>query len=147
MTGEEFIEILKERGYSYEEEGDRIIVTHRGYVYLDRKTLPPGVEFKNGGHVWLKNLETLPPGVAFKNDSGVILSHLKTLPPGVAFKNGGGVNLSGLETLPPGVEFKNDGDVGLKGILGRWLNRWEGNIEGVENKRLLNLMISKGVFI
>jgi hypothetical protein len=65
----------------------------------------------------------------------------------VAFENKGGVNLSGLETLPPGVEFKNDGDVGLKGILGRWLNRWEGNIEGVENKRLLNLMISKGVFI
>ena len=108
MKKEEFIEVLKRNNYLYEIQGDKIIVTHEGYVYLN-------------------SLETLPPGVEFKND--------------------GGVGLRSLKTLPPGVEFRNDGNVYLEGILGGWLNRWECNIEGVDDKRLLNLMANKELFL
>jgi hypothetical protein len=32
-------------------------------------------------------------------------------------------------------------------LIGGWSNEWEGNIEGIDSKRLLNLMINKGMFI
>ena len=82
------------------------------------------------GGVWLDSLETLPPGVVFKNVRDVNLESLKTLPPGVEFRNGGDVYLNSLMKILPGVSFDS----------------WECNIEGVDPKRLLNLMISKGVF-
>ena len=58
----------------------------------------------------------------------------------------GHVNLGSLTSLPPGVEFRNGGDVYLGSLTGDWFARWNGNIEGVDGKRLLNLMISKGLF-
>ena len=109
MTREAFIKILDKKGYSYEIEGDRILVTHRGDVRLDR------------------NLTSLPPGVEFKNGEDVYLTSLKT--------------------IPPGVEFKNGGDVHLNSIIGGWLFEWKGNIKGIKSKRLLNIMIKRGVFI
>ena len=128
MTREEFIKVLDEKGYSYEIVGDLIIVTHRGDVRLE-------------------SLETLPPGVEFKNEGWVHLDSLKTLPSGVEFKNGGDVDLYSLETLPPGVVFNNGGYVLLESLVGGWFEEWSGNIEGVDSKRILNLMIKKGVFI
>ena len=120
--------MLKQENYLYDIQGDKIIVTHKGSVGLySLKTLPPGVGFKNRGNVGLYSLETLPPGVGFMN--------------------GGYVDLYSLKTLPPGVEFKNDGGVRLNGILGGWLNEWEGNIEGVDDKRLLRLMANKELFL
>jgi len=107
MTQEEFIKVLRTKGYSYEIEGDKILVTHRGRVNLD-------------------SLQTLPPGVEFKNKGGVFLYSLETLPPGVEFNNGGDVYLNELGWVRD-----------IKGIM----------IEGVENKRLLHLMISKGLFV
>ena len=147
MKKEEFINVLKRNNYLYEIEGDKIIVTHKGYVDLGfLETIPPGVEFRNRGNVGLNSLETLPPGVHFKNDGSVNLSSLETLPPGVHFKNEGYVYLSSLETLPPGVEFNNGGDVWLSGL--GWVDHNKRiRIEGVDNKRLLHLMISKGLFI
>ena len=128
MKKEEFINVLKQENYLYEIQGDKIIVTHNGSVDLGfLETIPPGVEFRNNGRVDLRSLETIPPGVEFMN--------------------GGSVDLDSLETLPPGVEFMNGGDVDLGGILGGWLNRWEGNIEGVDDKRLLNLMANKELFL
>ena len=57
MTREEFTNVLDNYGYSYEIEGDRIIVTYRGSVFLESLTsLPPGVVFKNGGDVGLKSI-------------------------------------------------------------------------------------------
>jgi hypothetical protein len=108
MTQEEFIKVLDTENYSYEIEGDKIIVTY-GY--------------------------------------GVDLSALTSIPPGVVFKNGGYIDLSALTSLPPGVEFRNGGDVWLKSLPGIWFDEWEGNIEGIESKRLLNVMIKQGVFI
>jgi hypothetical protein len=107
MTQEEFIEILKEKDYSYEIEGDNIVVTHKWTVHLNSLTsLPSGVEFNNAGIVYLNSLTSLPSG----------------------------------------VEFRNGGDVNLNSIIGGWFQDWKGNIEGIGSKRLLNLMISKGVF-
>ena len=127
MTREEFIEILKEKGYPYEIEGDKIIVTHEGWVYLtDLTSLPPDVEFKNGGAVNLESLKSLPPGVVFSNE--------------------GSVSLGSLTSLPSGVVFKNEGYVLLRSLIDVSFDDWSGNIEGIDSKRLLNFMISKGVF-
>ena len=127
MTRDEFIKVLEKKGPSYEIEGDKIVVS-----YFNKD-------------VDLDSLETLPPGVEFENRGDVYLRYIETIPPGVVFKNGGHVYLRSLETLPPGVEFNNGEDIYLASL--RWLNHWSGNIEGIDSKRLLNLMIKQGVFI
>jgi hypothetical protein len=104
MTTEEFINILNKKEYSYEIEGDKIIVTHESHVNLELLTsLPPGVVFRNEGNVYLRNLTSLPPGVKFENGDVVF----------------------------------------LRSLIGGWIDEWKGNIEGIDSKRLLNLMISK----
>ena len=148
MTGEAFIKVLDEKRYSYEIEGDRIIVTHNGHVDLESLTsLPPGVEFKNEGSVWLSALTSLPPGVEFKNSWDVFLESLTSLPPGVVFRNRGCVYLGSLTSISPGVEFKNEGDVKLNALIGEEISNWKGNIKGIASKRLLNVMIKQGLFI
>ena len=146
MTREEFISILDKKGYSYEIQGDKIVVIG-GYVYLDALTsLPPGVKFKNEGDVWLQSLTSLPPGLVFENGGPVYLKSLTSLPPGVVFKNRGRVWLESLSSLSPGVVFSNEGDVKLNSLTGNWFSKWKGNIKGIDSKRLLNSMINKGVF-
>ena len=147
MTQEEFIEVLKEEGYSYKIEGDKIIVTHKGSVWLNSLTsIHPGVVFRNEGSVHLDALTSIPPGVEFRNGGGVGLGALTSLPPGVAFNNGGAVGLGALPSLPPGVEFRNKGQVWLDALIGGGFDDWKGNIEGIDSKRLLNLMIKQGLF-
>jgi len=127
MTQEEFIKKLKREGYSYEIEGDRIVVTHEGNVDLRALTsISPGVEFRNRGVVYLGSLTSLPPEVVFKNKGSVYLRSLTSLPTGVVFKNGG--------------------DIRLKSLTGGYFTNWKGNIEGIDEKRLLNKMIKDGVF-
>jgi hypothetical protein len=148
MTQEEFIKVLEEEGYSYEIEGDKLVVTHRGDVDLESlKSLPPGVEFRNEGAVSLGSLTSLPPGVEFMNGGYVFLYDLTSLPPGVEFRNTGDVDFKSLTSIPPGVEFKNGGDVWLNSLTGDWFSRWKGNIKGIKSKRLLNVMIKRGIFI
>jgi hypothetical protein len=148
MKQEEFIKILDKKGYSYEIEGDKIIVTQDGWFNLRYLTsLPPDVVFKNGGSVRLDSLTSLPPGVEFRNRGRVYLQLLTSLPSGVMFNNEGDVDLDSLTSLPPGVVFKNGGSVDLSYLTGEWFDDWKGNIEGIDSKRLLNFMISKGVFI
>jgi hypothetical protein len=151
MTQKEFIEILKKKKYSYEIEGDQIVVTggdkDGGDVRLNALTsLPPGVVFENGGSVWLNDLTSLPLGVEFENEGYVYLSALTSLPSGVEFKNGGPVNLRALTSLPPGVVFKNGGNVWLRALIGGGFSEWSGNIKGIGGKRLLNVMIKRGIF-
>ena len=81
MTREEFIKVLLDDRaravYSYEIEGDRIIVTHGGFVDLrSLPSLPPDVVFKGKGGVLLDSLTSLPPGVEFKNGRSVYLGYL-----------------------------------------------------------------------
>jgi hypothetical protein len=147
MTREEFIDVLDEKGYSYHIEGDKIIVTRKGHVELGSLTLPPGVEFKNGGNVFLHRLQSIPPDVEFNNVLDVFLRPLTSIPPGVEFNNGGDVNLGSITSLSPGVEFNNGGMVYLPSLIGGHFNKWEGNIEGINSKILLNSMISKEMFI
>ena len=147
MTREEFTNVLDNYGYSYEIEGDRIIVTYRGSVFLESLTsLPPGVVFKKGGVVRLDYLTSLPPGVEFRNRGYVGLKSLTSIPPGVAFGNDGIVNLQSLTSIHPVVEFNNEGNVWLGDIIGGFFNIWKGNIEGIDSKMLLNVMIKQGVF-
>jgi hypothetical protein len=55
--------------------------------------------------------------------------------------------LHALTSIPPGVEFRNGGNVYLRSLIGGWFEVWGGNIKGINPKRLLNLMIKKGMFI
>jgi hypothetical protein len=149
MTREEFIEELKERGYSYEIEGNKIVVTHKGTVYLSSLTsLPPGVEFRNRGDAYLPSLTSISSDVKFNNEGYVNLSSLTSLPPGVEFRNEGWwINLESLTSLPPGVEFRNEGWwINLESLTGGTFDEWIGNIEGIDSQRLLNKMISLGLF-
>ena len=92
MTREEFIAVLRMNGYYYKMEGDKIIVTYGGHVWLDGlKTLPPGVEFKNRGNVHLGSLETIPPGVEFKNRGDVKIKGLDWV------EDNGGIRIEGVE--------------------------------------------------
>jgi len=147
QSQEKFIKKLKREDYSYGIEGDKVVVTDRRSVDLESLTsLPPGVVFKNKSYVNLESLTSLPPGVEFKNGGNVYLNSLTSLPPDVEFKNVGYVYLQSLTSLPPGVEFSNGGSVDLGDLTGGWFSDWKGNIEGIDPKRLLNSMISKGVF-
>ena len=127
MTREEFIEVLDRERYSYKIQGNKIVITY-------------------GMSADLRSLESLPAGVEFNNKGCVDLRLLKSLPPGVKFRNEGYVNLESLTGLPPDVEFNNEGYIWLESLIGGLFHHWKGNIEGVNNKRLMNLMISKGLF-
>ena len=149
MTQEAFIEQLDEKGYSYKIERGKIIVTHKGDVYLMTLTsLPPGVVFKNTGVLHMDSLISLPLGVEFKNTNNVILNDIKTIHLGVEFMNERDVFLPpfGLLRIHPGVEFKNGLGVYFTSKPG-WYALWESDIEGIDSKRLLNVMIKQGVFI
>jgi len=84
--------------------------------------------------------------VEFRNGGDVNLESLTSLPPDVVFNNKGSVYLDSLTSLPPGVEFRNKEGVYLGALIGGWFEDWSGNIEGIDSKRLLNLMIKQGVF-
>ena len=129
MTREEFTKQLDKKKYSYEIEGDKIIIIsgYGGDVYLNALTsLPPGVEFRNKDHVGLESLTSLPRGVVFNNRDDIFLPFLTS--------------------LPPGVEFRNFGYVKLISLMGGYFDDWKGNIKGIDEKRLLNKMISLGLF-
>ena len=128
MTREEFIEVLDNEGYPYKIEGDKLVIYHEDDVYLE-------------------SLEALPPGLEFRNEGNVNLDSLKTLPPGVMFRNEGFVDLELIESIPSDTEFMNEDDVHLETLIGGWIKDWSGNIKGVSSNRLLNHMISKGMFI
>ena len=74
------------------------------------------------------------------------MQSLEVLPAGVQFNNGGGVDLNSLKVLPAGVQFNNEWVVRLDSLIGDYFSEWRGNIEGINSKRLLNVMIKRGVF-
>jgi hypothetical protein len=127
MTREEFIKVLDNKNYTYEIQGNKVVVTYEWGVYLHSlSSLPPGVEFSNGG--------------------GVYLSSLISLPSDIVFSNRGYVWFSSIESLSRSVEFRNDGHVNLEPLIRGMIDDWKGNIEGIYSTRLLNLMIKQGVF-
>ena len=119
MTQEEFIEELDREGMHYSIEGGKIIITSD---FLDFTEIPSGVEFK-GSTIFLKSLKAIPSGVVFNNSADIYLSSI--------------------ESISPGVEFRNRGNVRLRSV---WFEHGECDIRGINPKRILNLMINKGVF-
>ena len=147
MTQEKFRKVLDDKGYYYKIEGNKIVVIHKGTVELNSLTsIPLDMVFNNEGNVWLDSLASIPPGVVFNNKGGVDLDSLASIPPGVEFRNGGYLSFKSLTSLSPGVVFDNGGDIYLRSLVGGWFSGWKGNIEGIDNKRLLNKMISLGLF-
>jgi hypothetical protein len=84
--------------------------------------------------------------VDFNFTEGVIIYSIyaRSIPADVEFTNYGAVVLHSTQYIDPSVVFNNDGYVLLK-VLNT--ENWKGNIEGVDGKRLLNLMIKRGIFI
>ena len=166
MTREEFIEVLGD--YPYEIEGNKIVVTDGSpptsrrtgspTVFLnDLTSIPSDVEFRNKGAVILHSLKILPPRTEFRNENSVFLGSFETLSGGSEFRNGDDIYLKYVKRISPGVEFNNGGGVYLESLLtsipptstfgGRGgFHNWDGNIEGIDSKRLLNKMISIGLF-
>ena len=95
----------------------------------------------------LRELE-IPANVVFENEGDVTLN-IDELPENVKFFNEGDVYLYQVESIHSSVEFNNEGEVfldSLDSLAGGSFDDWEGNIEGIDSKRILNLMISKGLF-
>ena len=113
MTQEEFIQVLDKENYSYEIEGDKIIVTHEGCVNLQYlSSLPSDVVFKNGGSVNLMRLVSFPTGVEFRNKGKVCMESLSSIPSDVVFRNEGGVHFRRLNyRILESVEFRNEGPI------------------------------------
>jgi hypothetical protein len=169
MTRGDFIILLESNGYDYDISGDLIIINggdkKQNIVSLEKiDSMPPGVEFsKNCGGVRLYNLKELPPRVYFNNTSYVNLKSLEYINTEVEFNNGAMVHLDSLKELNPNVKFNNNGYVNLKSLEkispdfefnnSKWVYfsnfstyNWGCNIEGIDSKRLLNLMINKEIF-
>ena len=89
----------------------------------------------------LRELE-IPSDVIFENEGDVTL-RIEEIPENVEFVNEGDVYLYYVKNIHPSVKFNNEGEVFLKGD---WFSFWKGNIEGIDSKRLLNKMISIGLF-
>jgi hypothetical protein len=126
MIREEFIQSLEDHNYSYEIKGDKRVVTHDGSIILFLNSIPSGVEFNSNSVVYLYELKDLPSGVMFNNRGDIILDSIKN--------------------ISRGVKFNNRGDIRLDSLTGGWFYEWDGNIEGINEKRLLNKMISLGLF-
>jgi hypothetical protein len=147
MTQEEFKEILRDVA-PYEIVGDKVIVSHGSFINLAKlESLPSGFVFNNKREVILNSLKSLGSGTEFNNGESVNLRSLESLPNEVKFNNGGIISLDSLKSIPTSIEFRNASGVYLESLVGGWFSEWKGNIEGVGNKGLLNLMIKRGVFI
>lgn len=143
MTREEFIEILDNESFSYEIEGDRIVVIHDTRF----KKGKPGMNLvasKFNGEYWVIN--SIPSGVIFKNKGYLNLNQLEEMPDSVEFRNTGDLKLDNISTseIHSGCVFDNTGSIKFSNFI--WDNKWSGNIEGVNDKRLMNLMIKRGLF-
>jgi hypothetical protein len=142
MTREEFIDLLKDKGYSYEIEGDRIIITHGGMVAILLSVPIPlnlKVEFRNDEHVDLNNATELPEDIVFNNTNDVFLGSLKNLPKGIKFQNTNDVFIGmNLEDLPSWLEFNNGNYVWLGNVN---TFKWDCKISGIRGAKIINLLI------
>lgn len=148
MTREEFIDrIEKIPGYYYELEGDKIIIP-KYCVKMDWaiESLPPGVEFRNSGSVILDSLKEIPSGTKFYNKAWVSLNAIKHVPDGVEFYNTSGVVMDEVVSISPGVEFNNGGAISMERLKVNTEFDWEFEVKGIDDKKVLNGMIKRGIF-
>jgi|LauGreSBDMM110SN_4_FD.fasta_scaffold250780_1 hypothetical protein len=133
MTREEFIKVLDDKRYPYKIEGDNLVITHGGNLYLERvESIPPNTEFRSGGY-------------SSFGSCNLYLQSLKSIPLGTKFSNMGGVYLNSIDNITPGIIFPH-GFIQIKPMMGIWFQNWEGHIDGIDSTRLLNKMVSIGLF-
>ena len=139
MTREEFIEILDREGYPYKISNGKIVITNKSKrdIHLVGSIMGDGS---------IAIIDEIPSGVIFQGRGSVNLSSLETLPPDVEFRNSGNVALDDLK-LPVDLadSFNNSGHISFSNLY--WRGNFEGNIDGIDNKRLFRLMIKQGMFI
>lgn len=148
MTRGEFVEYLDREGFKYSISGDIIVIEGSSGFF------PRDVNFLKG-----KVLQLIP-GLIFKNTGNVYIEGIDNIPENIEFLNGGYVYFSspekgGIPIINKSVIFNNKGGVYTKGIsfdsseynTAAVNNIWGGGIEGINNKRLLNLMVKKGIFL
>jgi hypothetical protein len=120
-----------------------------GAIYSDMTEAEIRRSFISGLETNGYRYEIVGDKIIVTHSGEVYMGLRKYIPSGLEFRNGGDVNLAGVESIPPGVEFNNLGGVFLGKKLKRgmkmWVSQWEGNIEGIDSKRLLNLMIKNGL--
>lgn len=140
MTREAFIKVLDEKGYPYEIVGDKIIV--------NAEVGNPG--YSGDGYLYLEKLKSLPPNVHFKASGNIYLNALTHLPSGISFGGCGWyVGLKSLRSIPSDTRFEMNASIrSLIGPAGGYgyFHSWEGLIEGIAPKRLLDKMVSLGLF-
>jgi phage pi2 protein 07 len=83
MTKEEFIKKLQSKGFLFEIDRDKVIITRGEFdfiseitLFFDGDDLPPNVEFRNEGDVSLLITKRLRKGVEFNNDGDVYLPRI-----------------------------------------------------------------------
>lgn len=149
MTREEFIDRMEKiPGYYYELEGDKIIIPkYCGGMDWAIESLPPGVEFRNTGSVVLNSLKEIPAGTKFYNKGWVSLNDIKHVPDGVEFYNSIGVVMDEAVSIFPGVEFNNGGAISMERLKINTEFDWVCEVKGIDDRRILNAMIKRGLFL
>ena len=137
MEKEEFKKILIEKDYPYEESEGKLIVGV-GQYNIDLsglKSIPPCVIFGNIGTVDLNTIESIPSGVMFMNILFVHLNSLRRIDSSVKFL---GSCMAVSPLLKPKVsEFERTFNA---------FSLFDFTITGIGDRRLLNKMISIGLF-
>jgi hypothetical protein len=161
MDREEFKKELDNYGERYSEEGGKIIIGKNKNSDINLqflKTIPEGIIFCNNGSVNLNSLIHLPEEIFFNNEGDVYLNSLTSLSNGINFSNGRNVFLDSLTTIPNKTIFSRVKYVNLESIIGNrpispvyswahnFFDSWEGNIKKIDPIKLLNKMISIGLF-
>jgi hypothetical protein len=146
MTREELIEQLDKDKITYNLAGNGVEITgSNGLAYKWNvtihhiKTLPSGVIFNNKGNVHMADLHEISEGVQFNNGGNIVLGVAPQgikIHPSTVFNNGKGKIMIGY----------NRGGRYMFNTSGDWGESWNGSIDDIDSKRLLNHMISKGLF-
>jgi hypothetical protein len=137
MTQEEFKRELDQKGIFYEMEGERLVIVCYSDLNLNRiKAIPSGVIFRHwnsGVHpkVYLNGLEEIPSGVEF-GGGRIYLNSLRRIDPSI--KIGGNCVM-----ICPMLGTEN-------GLCVPAIYSFMFGIDGIEDWRILNKMISSGLF-
>ena len=120
---------------------------NNGWINLDRlESLSSGIIFRNMGYVTLESLKDLPSDTVFENGTLVYLESLETLPFNFTFNNRSGVNLNSIKKIPSGVQFGNQVNHVVFNKFSLFLKDFDFGIEGISDIKILNKMISLGLF-
>lgn len=111
MRKDKFIDFLDKEGFSFYEEGNKIIIDESDLFDVDISSIPTGVIFRNDGDIYLDYITSVPKGTEFENKGHVYLQGAISLSEGIKFRNKGDVNMESIRSLDKDVIFKNTGDL------------------------------------